>query len=112
MLFQTAGIEHQPTQTLVAVVRVSTKEMSAGCALAAVKIKSAITANPTLRNSNAAGKEQADIEGSESNVAMSARRPQASYPCGKFSDTSLAEHFPDLKETSYRRDLSAVFFPH
>ena len=31
---------------------------------------------------------QADIEGSKSNVAMSAWLPQASYPCGNFSDTS------------------------
>ncbi|CAN7092558.1 unnamed protein product [Brassica rapa subsp. narinosa] len=29
-----------------------------------------------------------DIEGSKSNVAMNAWLPQASYPCGKFSDTS------------------------
>ena len=31
---------------------------------------------------------RADIEGSKSNVAMSAWLPQISYPCGKFSDTS------------------------
>ncbi|KEH16996.1 senescence-associated protein, putative, partial [Medicago truncatula] len=30
----------------------------------------------------------ADIEGSKSNVAMNAWMPQASYPCGNFSDTS------------------------
>jgi len=30
---------------------------------------------------------RADIEGSKSNVAMSAWLPQASYPCGNFSDT-------------------------
>ena len=30
----------------------------------------------------------ADIEGSKSDVAMSAWPPQASYPCGNFSDTS------------------------
>ncbi|CAJ1977946.1 unnamed protein product [Sphenostylis stenocarpa] len=30
----------------------------------------------------------ADIEGSKSNVAMNAWLPQASYPCGNFSDTS------------------------
>ncbi|KAI3467966.1 hypothetical protein Pfo_024629 [Paulownia fortunei] len=29
-----------------------------------------------------------DIEGSKSNVAMNAWLPQASYPCGNFSDTS------------------------
>src|SRR5258708_2063701 len=32
---------------------------------------------------------RADIEGSKSNVAMSAWLPQASYPCGNFSDTSI-----------------------
>ncbi|CAN7088168.1 unnamed protein product [Brassica rapa subsp. narinosa] len=31
---------------------------------------------------------RADIEGSKSKVAMNAWRPQASYPCGNFSDTS------------------------
>ncbi|PHT27907.1 hypothetical protein CQW23_32479 [Capsicum baccatum] len=31
---------------------------------------------------------RADIEGSKSNVAMNACLPHASYPCGKFSDTS------------------------
>ncbi|PHT24577.1 Regulator of rDNA transcription protein 15 [Capsicum baccatum] len=34
---------------------------------------------------------RADIEGSKSNVAMNAWLPQASYPCGKFSDTSSFE---------------------
>ncbi|PHT26847.1 hypothetical protein CQW23_33541 [Capsicum baccatum] len=32
-----------------------------------------------------------DIEGSKSNVAMNAWLPQASYPCGNFSDTSSFE---------------------
>ncbi|KAI3488456.1 hypothetical protein L1887_47449 [Cichorium endivia] len=32
--------------------------------------------------------EEPDIEGSKSNVAMNAWLPQASYPCGNFSDTS------------------------
>ncbi|PHT25237.1 Regulator of rDNA transcription protein 15 [Capsicum baccatum] len=32
-----------------------------------------------------------DIEGSKSNVAMNAWQPQASYPCGNFSDTSSFE---------------------
>ena len=32
---------------------------------------------------------RADIEGSKSNVAMNAWLPQASYPCGNFSDTSI-----------------------
>ncbi|PHT26090.1 Regulator of rDNA transcription protein 15 [Capsicum baccatum] len=31
---------------------------------------------------------RADIEGSKSNLAMNAWLPQASYPCGNFSDTS------------------------
>jgi hypothetical protein len=31
---------------------------------------------------------RADIEDSKSNVAMVARLPQASYPCGNFFDTS------------------------
>ncbi|CAN6989865.1 unnamed protein product [Brassica rapa subsp. trilocularis] len=31
---------------------------------------------------------RADIEGSKSNFAMNAWMPQASYPCGNFSDTS------------------------
>ncbi|MED6116150.1 hypothetical protein PIB30_097470 [Stylosanthes scabra] len=31
---------------------------------------------------------RADIEGSKSNVAMNSWPPQASYPCGNFSDTS------------------------
>ncbi len=31
---------------------------------------------------------RADIEGPKSNVAMNAWLPQASYPCGNFSDTS------------------------
>jgi len=32
--------------------------------------------------------ERADIEGSKSDVAKDAWPPQASYPCGNFSDTS------------------------
>ena len=35
---------------------------------------------------------RADIEESKSNVALSAWLPQASYPCGNFSDTR-AQHF-------------------
>ncbi|PHT26289.1 Regulator of rDNA transcription protein 15 [Capsicum baccatum] len=34
---------------------------------------------------------RADIEGSKSNVSMNAWLPQASYPCGNFSDTSSFE---------------------
>ena len=39
---------------------------------------------------------RADIEGSKSNVAMNAWLPQASYPCGNFSDTSSLK-FPKTK---------------
>jgi hypothetical protein len=35
---------------------------------------------------------RADIEGSKSNVATNAWLPQASYPCGNFSDTSSVKH--------------------
>ena len=35
---------------------------------------------------------RADIEESKSNVAMNAWLPQASYPCGNFSDTSSLKH--------------------
>jgi hypothetical protein len=34
---------------------------------------------------------RADIEGSKSDVAMNAWPPQASYPCGNFSDTSCSK---------------------
>jgi hypothetical protein len=44
--------------------------------------------NPTLCECCFAMIGRADIEGSKSNVAMSAWLPQASYPCGNFSDTS------------------------
>ena len=39
---------------------------------------------------------RADIEGSKSYVAMNAWQPQASYPCGNFSDTSSLK-FPKTK---------------
>jgi len=39
---------------------------------------------------------RADIEESKSNVAMNAWLPQASYPCGNFSDTSGSK-FPKSK---------------
>src|SRR6186997_2026596 len=35
---------------------------------------------------------RADIKGSKSNVAMNAWLPQASYPCGNFSDTSRLKY--------------------
>ncbi len=44
--------------------------------------------NPTLGLCCEAMIGRADIEESKSNVAMHAWLPQASYPCGNFSDTS------------------------
>lgn len=44
--------------------------------------------NPTLTEFCFGMIGRADIEGSKSNVAMNAWLPQASYPCGNFSDTS------------------------
>ena len=44
--------------------------------------------NPTLSVFCGARLGRADIEGSKSDVAMNAWPPQASYPCGNFSDTS------------------------
>ena len=44
--------------------------------------------NPNLGEFCFASIGRADIEGSKSNVAMNAWLPQASYPCGNFSDTS------------------------
>ncbi|KAF2343167.1 hypothetical protein FHG87_026077, partial [Trinorchestia longiramus] len=41
--------------------------------------------NPTLRHSYMAMVGKANIEGSKSRVALDARRPQTSYPCGNFS---------------------------
>ncbi|KNC36174.1 senescence-associated protein [Plasmodium falciparum IGH-CR14] len=47
---------------------------------------------------------RADIEGSKSYVARSAWQPQASYPCGNFSDTSICtvvsnlRHFANIKD--------------
>ena len=44
--------------------------------------------NPTLGEFCLAMIGRADIEESKSDVAMNAWPPQASYPCGNFSDTS------------------------
>ena len=52
--------------------------------------------NPTLWDFCVSMIGRADIEGSKSNVAMNAWLPQASYPCGNFSDTS-SWTFPRLK---------------
>jgi hypothetical protein len=46
---------------------------------------------------------RADIEGSKSNVAMNAWLPQASYPCGNFSDTSC------LKFTGSKGSIGHTF---
>jgi len=46
--------------------------------------------NPTLGDFCLAMLGRADIEESKSGVAAVARPPQASYPCGNFSDTSRA----------------------
>ena len=47
--------------------------------------------NPTLGEFCFAMIGRADIEGSKSDVAMNAWPPQASYPCGNFSDTPCVE---------------------
>ena len=52
--------------------------------------------NPTLGPGCEAMIGRADIEESKSNVAMNAWLPQASYPCGNFSDTSGLK-FPKTK---------------
>src|ERR1700741_5151688 len=44
--------------------------------------------NPTLTEFCFTMRGRADIKESKSNVAMNAWLPQASYPCGNFSDTS------------------------
>jgi hypothetical protein len=46
---------------------------------------------------------RADIEGSKSNVAMNAWLPQASYPCGNFSDT------PRLKLPASKGSIGHTF---
>ena len=52
--------------------------------------------NPTLGEFCFTMIGRADIEGSKSDVAMNAWPPQASYPCGNFSDTSSLK-FPRSK---------------
>ena len=47
--------------------------------------------NPTLGEFCFTMIGRADIEGSKSDVAMNAWPPQASYPCGNFSDTSCCK---------------------
>ncbi|XP_068213358.1 uncharacterized protein [Palaemon carinicauda] len=41
---------------------------------------------------------RADIEGSKSDIAMNAWPPQASYPCGNFSDTSCLKLLKGQKD--------------
>ncbi|GKT30962.1 hypothetical protein ADUPG1_001771 [Aduncisulcus paluster] len=48
--------------------------------------------NPTLAVLCYCGIGRADIEESKGNVAMNAWLPQASYPCGNFSDISSLEN--------------------
>ena len=48
--------------------------------------------NPTLGPGCEAMIGRADIEESKSDVAMNAWPPQASYPCGNFSDTSVIKY--------------------
>jgi hypothetical protein len=61
--------------------------------------------NPTLCQFCLAMIGRADIEGSKSNVAMNAWLPQASYPCGNFSDTS--SFIPRRTKGSIGLDFSA-----
>ena len=46
---------------------------------------------------------RADIEGSKSDVAMDAWPPQASYPCGNFSDTY------NLKPSRFKGSIGHAF---
>ncbi|KRZ48411.1 Uncharacterized protein T02_11458 [Trichinella nativa] len=59
--------------------------------------------NPTLGEFCFAMIGRADIEGSKSNVAMDAWLPQASYPCGNFSDTSC------MKSTQSKGSIGHAF---
>ena len=62
---------------------------------------------------------RADIEGSKSNVAMNAWLPQASYPCGNFSDTSCLKLVKDKRIEgprfrgmySYWKSISSKLLP-
>eukprot|EP01087_Luapelamoeba_hula_P011836 TRINITY_DN326_c2_g1_i4.p2 TRINITY_DN326_c2_g1~~TRINITY_DN326_c2_g1_i4.p2 ORF type:complete len:129 (+),score=0.62 TRINITY_DN326_c2_g1_i4:145-531(+) len=50
---------------------------------------------------------RADIEGSKSDVAMNAWPPQASYPCGNFSDTS--GFGPRMKKKGSKGSIGRAF---
>ncbi|CAL8238516.1 unnamed protein product, partial [Lota lota] len=65
--------------------------------------------NPTLGEFCFTMIGRADIEGSKSDVAMNAWPPQASYPCGNFSDTSCLK--PKTSEGSYGSDLPTSLTP-
>ena len=59
--------------------------------------------NPTLNDFCDMMIGRADIEESKSNVAMNAWQPQASYPCGNFSDT------PSLKFKRTKGSIGHAF---
>jgi hypothetical protein len=59
--------------------------------------------NPTLGEFCFAMIGRADIEGSKSDVAMDAWPPQASYPCGNFSDTY------NLKPSRFKGSIGHAF---
>ena len=54
---------------------------------------------------------RADIEGSKSDVAMNAWPPQASYPCGNFSDTSSLIYPEPPKQTKGSIGHAFAVFP-
>ena len=62
--------------------------------------------NPTLCSLCFTMLGRADIEESESNVALNAWLPQASYPCGNFSDTF------DIIRKLYEGSISHAFASH
>ncbi|KAI4480232.1 hypothetical protein M0802_014278 [Mischocyttarus mexicanus] len=66
-------------------VRVSVRDKDGR---ARVARKEEVVNNPTFGEFCFAMIGRADIEGLKSDVAMNAWPPQASYPCGNFSDTS------------------------
>ena len=49
--------------------------------------------------------QRANIEGSKSNVAVNAWLPQASYPCGNFSDTSCSKPFAEKSRNFLKDEL-------
>ena len=67
--------------------------------------------NPTLGEFCFAMIGRADIEGSKRNVAMNAWLPQASYPCGNFSDTSSLIYPEPPKQTKGSIGHAFAVFP-